>query len=881
MKSQHDSHEAGVTETASLPHPMVHELHVLRGKVRRLQSFIDNAPVAVLFSRDRRVVQVNTCFAETFGYAVEELVGAPTRLLFRTGAEYEALGRQVMPLLSQGLPFQNEMFLRRKNGSEVWVNVFAYVQNRGDTNAGTIWIAEDRTSVKQTEEALQRAYAEQYLILDHSVVGIAFIQRRKFLRCNRRLEEIYGCAPGALAGQPVREVFPSEEAYERAADAVHKALSVGETFSMDMIQQRHDGEPFWVRVTGKAIESGDSEAGSIWNFEDITSRKLAEDALRESEMLQRAILESANLVILSTDRNGRIVSCNPAAERMLGFSAEAMRGRSPVELCFEPAEVEAYAQRLEHDTGLVRPTPMAALTARAHLGLVDGSEWRLRRADGSQFPAQVTISALRGADSQIKGFLLVADDITERKQAEQQLLRSREELETRVRERTSELESEITHRRRVEQRLRHLALHDRLTGLPNRTLLGQRIAHAVEQANALCSSGALLFIDLDRFKNVNDSLGHPQGDALLKAVARRLETALRSGDVVARLGGDEFVAVVSAIETPEHAMAIADKIRLCLKPGFQLGSQELFITPSVGIAVFPRDGSDAATLLRHADAAMYHAKASGRNKACFFDPSMSEATERYLRTESSLRRAIERCEFVPYYQPIVSMQDERVVGVELLLRWRHPTLGLVSPADFIPIAEESGLITQIGAIVVEMACVQLNAWKAAGRAVPRLAINLSAQQFHEHAAVEALAALIATHGIEPAQIELEITETTLMQHGDATLRILQWLAQSGFALTVDDFGTGYSSLAYLKRFPVNKLKIDRSFIQDMTRNGDDEAIVRMIIALASTLRLETTAEGVETDEQREALRRLGCDFAQGYRVAAPLPADEFERRFLV
>ncbi len=650
-----------------------------------------------------------------------------------------------------------------------------------------------------------------------------------------------------------------------------------------MIQQRRDGEPFWVRITGKAIDPSHPEGGSIWNLEDITVRKMAEDSLRESETLQRAILESASLIILSTDRAGRIVSCNPAAERMLGRPAARLVGSLPTDICFDEQELAQHRERLHIETGIDPNDAMAALCARAQLGQIEEGEWTFQRADGTPFPVHLSISALRQGPAeagQVKGFLFVAGDITERKLAEALLKRSHDELEVRVKERTSELQSEVVQRRRAEERLKYLALHDSLTGLPNRSLLRQRIAQTVEHVTSAGNLGAVLFVDLDRFKNINDTLGHHLGDALLKEVARRIASSVRVGDTVARLGGDEFVVVASAVEETDHALMIAQKIRDSLRPGVHIGKHELFVTPSIGIAMIPRDGDNGETLLRHADTAMYQAKATGRNTVCFFDPSMTQATERYLKTESSLRRAIDRGEFEPHYQPVVSLEDGSLVGLELLLRWRHPELGLVMPANFIPIAEESGLVAQIGTIVLEAACQQLRAWHNSGLVVPKLAINLSAVQFRERPLIESIMQVMAEQQISPSQIELEITETALMQDGERTLVTLQWLADAGFSLAVDDFGTGYSSLAYLKRFPVSKLKIDRSFILDMTKDPDNEAIVQTIITLGKTLRLSTTAEGVETVAQRNALRRFGCDYAQGYLYARPMPAPQLEIMFL-
>jgi diguanylate cyclase (GGDEF)-like protein len=392
--------------------------------------------------------------------------------------------------------------------------------------------------------------------------------------------------------------------------------------------------------------------------------------------------------------------------------------------------------------------------------------------------------------------------------------------------------------------------------------------------------GALLFIDLDRFKNINDSLGHPVGDNVLKQAGRRIAAAVRVGDVVARLGGDEFVVVAPGVRDAESARDIALKIQQALQSAIKVQQRELFATPSIGISLFPRDGTTTNVLLRNADTAMYQAKAAGRNAVRFFDPAMAVAAQLYLTTESNLRNAVVRGELEPYYQPLVRLDDGRLEALELLARWHHPQQGVVSPSQFIPVAEEAGLVASIGLFLLDAACMQLGHWDRNGLSVPRLAVNLSATQFRDPALAASLLEAVRRTGIAPSRIELEITEGALAQEGEQTLETLRALVAAGFSIAVDDFGTGYSSLAYLRRFPVAKLKIDRSFIQHMTEEPNDEAIVRTVIALARTLKLTTVAEGVETEAQRDALRRMGCDLAQGYLFGRPMTAAQFVRASL-
>ncbi len=865
-----------ITEDVTDTHATREALHQL---LREMEAIMANASVGILITKDRKLVRYNARFGEMFGYSGESGVGRPARELYRSDEEYGEIGREAGPLLSQAKPFQKELFMRRQDGSDQWTNLIGYVADPEDTTRGTFWILEDRSAYKQSEEALHLAYAEQKLIFDHSVVGIAFVKHRVVQRCNRRFEEIYGWGPGELAGQPTRVMYLNDQSHAAVGEAAYAALGRGETYVGETIHLRRDGEPFWVRITGKAIDPARPNDGSIWNYEDITARKAAEESLRESEMLQRAILDSASLMILSTDATGRIVSCNPATEQMLGIPRDDLLGRTPTGSFFVAEELAARRQAAEAKLGYAAASDLDALLASVRLGSVEQGEWIFRRANGERFAVELSISSLHHGDDGAAGFLFVASDITERKRAEEELLRSRNELEIRVKERTVELESEVNERRRAENRLRYLALHDALTGLPNRNLLQQRIRDALELASGTDRQVAVLFIDLDRFKTINDSLGHHVGDALLKKVAHRLTAALRSDDTVARIGGDEFVIVAPVGDGEERATGIAEKILAALHPSFRIDRHELFVTPSIGICLFPRDGSTVDSLMRNADTAMYQAKAAGRNTYCYFQPAMNAAADNYFQIESNLRRAIERDEFEVHYQPIVAVQGGHPEALEALVRWRHPTQGLVPPGQFITVAEESGLIGQIGTLVLRSACRQVREWLDAGYRPPRIAINLSPIQFRDPDLIGDIVCVVEEFALTPDHIELEITETALMQDGELTLTTLDRLSKLGFKLSVDDFGTGYSSLAYLKRFPVDTLKIDRSFITDMTENDDDRAIVTAILALAHSLRLSVIAEGVETKAQFAALASLGCDQAQGYLISRPVPASDIAARY--
>jgi diguanylate cyclase (GGDEF)-like protein len=432
---------------------------------------------------------------------------------------------------------------------------------------------------------------------------------------------------------------------------------------------------------------------------------------------------------------------------------------------------------------------------------------------------------------------------------------------------------------RAEKHVRRLAFNDTLTGLPNRVLFAENLSRAIESAESQGQSLAVLFLDLDRFKFVNDTLGHEIGDRLLKAVASRMKYCVRSSDCVARLGGDEFTVLLSDLADAAFAANVAEKICRTLASAFEIDGQEIFVTASIGISVFPGDGADVSTLLRHADTAMYRAK-RGSGGFEFYEAGMEALVSDHLRLDTSLRRALERNELVVYYQPKADTASGRVTGMEALVRWNHPERGMISPLEFIPLAEETGLIVPIGAWVLRTACAQVHEWLGAGIPDLNVAVNLSGVQLAESGFADVVAAALRETGLEARHLTLEITESVLMEHAREAVTTLRELKALGLRIEIDDFGTGYSSLAYLKRFPVDALKIDRTFTRDMTENPDDAAIVTGIIALAHSLRLKVVAEGVETQHQRDFLMLLGCDSMQGYYLSEPLPPGDFAEQVL-
>ncbi len=564
--------------------------------------------------------------------------------------------------------------------------------------------------------------------------------------------------------------------------------------------------------------------------EDVAARKRTERALQESEQRFRRLLALSSDWYWEQDTQYRFTSVTN------GFFEKAHVGRDysigRTRWHSQPEFVESKAGR-EHLARLAQRLPFANL------------EHEITGSDGITRWFQSTGEPVYDAQGEFKGYRGTGSEITERKLAE--------------------------------QRIRHIAHHDALTGLPNRMLLQDRLAQAVAYANRSGHQMWVLLIDLDRFKFVNDSLGHKAGDVLLQTIAARLRAAVRETDTVARLSGDEFVAILTEHADETLSPDVVSRIMGALAEPMTLEGKEYSVTCSIGVAVYEANGAAAQQLIEHADIAMYSAKKLGRNGWQFYQSDMNDEAQERLRIEGALRNALERDEFVLHYQPQVDLASGAIVGMEALLRWRHPELGMVAPQRFIGLAEETGLIVPIGAWVMRTACAQAKAWQDAGLPPLRVAVNLSARQFTQPDMVRAVARTLAETGLPPACLELELTESLFVDDVTQAVELLHQLKQLGVALSIDDFGTGYSSLSYLRTFPIDVLKIDRSFVGDIASDADDAAIVVSIIALAHNLQLRVIAEGVETAAQLDFLRAHGCDEMQGYFFSRPVPAEEFEQ----
>ncbi len=713
---------------------------------------------------------------------------------------------------------------------------------------------------------LERTLREQQTLLDNAGAGIAFIRQQQVVRCNRRYAEIFGYAsPEALVGQHSESFYPDASDFRELGRAAYPVVSTGQTFRVERILRRCDGTVFWGRLSGSLINPKDTAEGSIWIVDDIDAQKNAQVRLDAAIWEKQILLDNAMVGIVYL-RDRRLTRCNRHFEQMLGY---------------EPGELEGCASRqwmpsdqAWEDVGQRCYEPISR-------GLTFEGELTLSRKDGSPVLCEVRCKAIDPSDLGL-GTIWICMDITERRRAQSELIKVHAELETLVAQRTQELSEtvdslhrEIDDRKLDQERIYWLAHYDALTGLPNRTLLAERSSHAIEQARQDQTPISVIFLDLDHFKHVNDSLGHRVGDALLVQIARRLRAVVREKDTVCRLGGDEFILLLPGANA-KGAARVAGKLLEASRQPYQIDHHELTMAPSMGIAVYPDDGANFETLSQSADVAMYRAKQGGRNTYRFFTPEMQAHSVRALQLENALRRALERGQFSLHYQPQVCIATQQVMGVEALLRWKHPELGTVSPAEFIPIAEDCGQILPIGEWVLRTALEQLKRWHDQGLILPSMSVNLSAVQFRQPRLPELIARILAGAGLPPGALELELTEGVAMDDPRMAIDTMDQLHALGVQLSIDDFGTGYSSLSQLKRFPIGKLKIDQSFVRDLDEDANDRAIVSAIIRMAQALGMQTIAEGVETRGQFEFLRDQGCNQAQGYYCGHPQAAEQLQ-----
>ncbi|MBV8518116.1 MAG: PAS domain S-box protein [Acidobacteria bacterium] len=900
----------------------------LRENERRYrQMFENNRAVKLLIDPENgTIVDANMAACDYYGYTRDELRAMRIWDINVRGAEH------VREDLTHASAQERSYFLfrhMRANGEIRDVEVHSGPIETGGRRL-LYSIVHDITERRRAELALQQSEEKYRVIFDYAPVGIYQSTRDgRFVAANLTLAKMlgYDSVEELLTRNMQRDVYLDDHQRD---ELIRRFEPFGYANNVELRWKRKDGTPIWVQLNAHSIRSSHGAMYFEGFVYDVTERKRAEESVTAANAQRKAVLDAATRVsIIATDARGTITVFNSGAERMLGYTAEELIGkRSLYELHADgkPEHVDdgseyewTYARkngekitvavsvtalRGEHgaisgflhvgtDITALRKQTAAMTASMDGIGILDErleftyvndslaklfgypsphavlgrsvcdlyepheqvrlittivplvqqrGRWRgeatgLRR-DGSSFPQEISLTAIAGG-----GMVCVVRDITERTYAEEQI--------------------------------KHLAYHDALTNLPNRLLFKDRLTVALSHAHRDDLRLAVLFLDLDRFKVINDSLGHNIGDSLLQAVAARVQACVRDSDTVARLGGDEFTVLLPRLHRSDDAVPVASKITEAIRHPFHIEGREFFITTSIGISLFPEDGTDAETLIKNADTAMYQAKELGRDNYQLFNAHVNAKALQRIALEHGLRKVLTNDELAVHYQPIVDMRTGRITGMEALLRWSHPSMGNIPPATFIPLAEATGVMTPIGTWALREACLQAKAWHDAGHHELSLAVNLSVTQLQQIDLVERVRAILEETQLRPDLLELEITESSAMQSPESSARTLYELKKLGLRISLDDFGTGHSSLSYLKRFPIDTLKIDQSFVHDITSDPDTAAIVTAIIAMAHSLRLKVIAEGVEYIEQAQFLEQHGCDQMQGFLITPPVPAERF------
>lgn len=786
----------------------------------RVESLVNNSPnMMSLKGLDGRFLLANRAYSRMLGVTEYAMVG---RLVSDYFAPDDArrIQQQDEVVLHCLEPRQfEESFTTGGSTFTMLVTKFPLFDSQGRP-AGVGSVDTDITRTREEQKAKKEAEEKYWALVEQTLVGIYILQDERLVYVNPKLADIVGYRPEEMQDMPLESLLPPSEA-SRIRLQIKRRLR-------DNIQVMHyttraisrDGHLVDLEVHSRLVEY-DGKPALIGVVVDISDRIAADTNLK----LAGKVFENSAEGILILDADTRIIAVNHAFTRITGYPEDEALGK--LSRIFSENDDAVSQQMLE------------ALAQHGHWQ----GEMRDRRKNGDWYPAELSISLVRDDGGFLSNYVAVFSDITVRKQAE--------------------------------ERLQFLANHDPLTRLPNRSSLISRLEQSIVDMSGEPTPLAVMFIDLDRFKLINDSFGHQSGDELLREIAIRLSNSVGERGLLARQGGDEFTLLLTEFADQAELAALAEDILTVLGRGLRLEEHEVFVTGSIGISVFPNDGTDARSLLKNADVAMYRAKDAGKNTYQFFDAEMNTQTFERLLLENGMRQALERGEFELHYQPQLNAASRDMSGVEVLIRWRHPQLGLIPPLRFIPLAEETGLIKPIGDWVLQEACRQIKAWDDAGLFVPRVAVNLSARQFEQTTLVENVARALQTTGLDASRLELEITESMIMQNPVEAVHQLAELKALGVWLSIDDFGTGYSSLSHLKRFPLDTLKIDRSFVDGLPGDEDNAAIAEAILAMAKKLKFKVVAEGVENAAQADFLELKGCTLLQGYHFGKPVPAAQF------
>lgn len=797
-----------------------------------ISPLFQNQMIGVLQTRGQTIIAANAVMLNLLDYQASDLINQPMQLVYAIQEEYEQFTKRFDQMMT--LPPAKALPVVRwktRTGTTKWVQM-AFQKIDESTN-DIVWLIFDNTYHKNSEEQYSNVLARQQALLDNAISGIAYIKDRKILEFNQTFAELFGYERTELLGQDVQMLFASQTDYEEVGQRVYETLDRKNRYEYEQRFRKKDGTLLWVYYGAKPIVPYHSEEGAIWVVADISARKQIEEQLIAERNKAHITLSSIGDAVITTDTLGRLDYMNPGAEWLTGWSLKEAKGKPLHELF----------QIINEKTRLPVVNPVEkVLQDGVIVGLANHS--LLVARDGTEYSIEDSAAPIVDASQQLIGSVLVFHDVTDK--------------------------------RNWYQRMEWQATHDMLTGLPNRQFFIESLNRAMISASTNKKRIAVALLDLDNFKLINDLHGHETGDQLLVKVGTRLTATLDKNDAVARIGGDEFVVLCANTENHDDFEMAAQRLQRSLTAPFWIKGIALTVNVSIGYTVFPDDSGNSDTLLRHIDQAMYTAKQLGKNRVYQYDLQRENAVLTRYRQLQRLRAALQNQEFIVYYQPKVDLIQKRLIGLEALIRWKHPELGILMPGEFLPALEQDPLMLNLGHYVMDTVLQQISHWNQRGFNTT-VSINISAQQLlYDHFIKDVEAILLKYPLVHPQQIEMEILETDALKDVERVQAVIQALKEKGIGFSLDDFGTGYSSLAYMKRFPVDVLKIDRSFIVDMLGDEQEMAIVQGIISMAKVFHRDLIAEGIENEEQISALIAMGCHKGQGFWIGRPMPVEQLE-----